>query len=100
LPLCHHLSCEIALGITRENSENALAEGLRNRSALLVATLRDGQFPAAVRQMIALSRGEIGLRIYPGGAHGEMLFTSFEERDSVIALIINWLDEQIPAITQ
>ncbi len=83
-------------GITAEQVREALETQLRNRSALLLAATFDGYFTAAVREMAGWSRGELGVYIFRGAGHGEMLFTSFEHADRVIAHILDWLNEHRP----
>lgn len=84
-------------GITAEQVREALETQLRNRSALLLAATFDGYFTAAVREMAGWSRGELGVYIFRGVGHGEMLFTSFERADRVIAHILDWLNEHRPS---
>ncbi|MCU0465689.1 MAG: alpha/beta fold hydrolase [Anaerolineae bacterium] len=71
--------------------EEAVSDGLRRRSALLIATRSDRESVEAVRQMAATSNGEIGLRVYGGFAHGTELFE--DELVSVQRLVLSWLEE-------
>ena len=71
--------------------EEAVINGLAERSALLVAARNDGNSPDSVQQMAENGTGEIGTRYYPGRAHGTRLFSDQGER--FIAMLIHWLDE-------
>jgi pimeloyl-ACP methyl ester carboxylesterase len=68
--------------------------GLRNRSALLVASHSDGYSASSVRDMTSSFRGELGVRLYRGGAHGTDLFRAPNER--VLPVIVEWLVEHTP----
>jgi len=73
--------------------ETAVTEGLAERSALLVGARNDGAVADSVLQMAANAPGEVGLRLYPGRAHGTRLL----EDESVITMIIHWLDAHTAA---
>ena len=73
--------------------ENAVVEGLAERSALLVASHGDDYAADSVRQMFAGTRGDIAVRLYSGRAHGTNLFR--DKLDSVSGLILAWLDEHL-----
>ncbi len=79
--------------------EAAVVSGLADRSALLVASHDDLESSDAVKQMaMNATDGEIGLRLYPGFAHGTELLLG-NTTDSVLALVIGWLDEHLPVST-
>lgn len=85
-------------GITAEQMRAAVETQLRTRSILLLAATFDGVYTAAVRELVAWSRGEISADVYRGYAHGEALFLSFDGADRVIARILDWLNEQVGVI--
>lgn len=70
-------------------TETAIAEGLVDRSALLVASQRDTYSADSVKTLTAEAEGELGLQLYPGSAHGTNLLR--EPGAPVIPLILNWL---------
>ena len=75
--------------------EQALVDGLADRSALLVASHSDRSSADAVKQLFMNSRGDVSARLYRGRAHGTRLFDSALE--SVSRLIRLWLAEQFAA---
>lgn len=76
--------------------ENAVVEGLAERSALLVAAQGDGYSADSVKQMAAAARGEIGLRLFSGSRHGTNFFLTESARARIANVIITWLDEHQP----
>lgn len=75
--------------------EVALAEGMLERSALLVTSRGDMESTAAVRQMVTTANTELGVRILQGTAHGTRMFL---QRDfTVVPLIVNWLEAEMAA---
>lgn len=75
-----------------------LTNGLRGRSALLVAAQGDRESSVGVKAMIANTNGEIGVQLYTGSLHGTSLFISPDFKDRLIALIVDWLVEHTPAV--
>jgi alpha-beta hydrolase superfamily lysophospholipase len=75
--------------------EDAVINGLRDRSVLLIASHTDNDSAITVRQMGNYARNNVLVRIYPGSAHGTSLFN--RQLDSVSSLILLWLDEQVVA---
>jgi acetyl esterase/lipase len=71
--------------------EAAVSDGLRRRSALLVASRSDSDSAEAVRQMAGSSGGPLGVRVYTGFSHGTELFE--DHGDGLRALIGLWLAE-------
>ncbi len=76
--------------------ETAVTEGLRERSALLIAAQADRESSTAVKQMATNARGEIGLQLFTGSTHGTSMLSSPKLRDRVIELIVDWLDIHTP----
>lgn len=76
--------------------EASVSEGLKDRSALLLATQADTESAEAVRQMVMTAQGEIGARIWPGATHGTTMFSSPRMRNRLIPVIVSWLDEHQP----
>ncbi|MBK9124111.1 MAG: alpha/beta fold hydrolase [Chloroflexi bacterium] len=75
--------------------EDALAEDMVERSALLVTSRGDMESTAAVRQMVTTANTELGVRILHGTAHGTRMF---DQRDfTVVPLILYWLDVEMAA---
>jgi pimeloyl-ACP methyl ester carboxylesterase len=76
--------------------EASVSEGLKDRSALLLATKADRESAEAVRQMVMTAQGEIGARIWVGENHGTNMLISPKMRNQVISMIVSWLDEHQP----
>jgi alpha-beta hydrolase superfamily lysophospholipase len=72
--------------------EDAVINGLTEKSALLVAAYNDRQSIDGVRQMATSATGEIGMRVYRGAAHGTNMFND-PFASNVTEVIVNWLDE-------
>ncbi len=70
----------------------AVQEGLRRRSALLIASVVDRESATGVRAMFSESNGTIAAHLYPGFAHGTELFR--DSLESITTLILNWLNER------
>jgi pimeloyl-ACP methyl ester carboxylesterase len=77
-------------------TENAVSAGLRLRSALLVTARNDHPSVDGVRELFELARGEIGVQIYAGAIHGTGMLAAY--RDSLIPMILNWLNAHIPEL--
>ena len=75
--------------------ESAVVEGMAERSVLLVAAHGDEYSANSVRQMANKTRGEIGVRLFRGDAHGTDMFGQ-DYGARVITLVIDWLLEHRP----
>lgn len=90
-------ACETAIALSPGlnffgvEPEEAVSDGLRRRSALLIAARGDTDSAVAVRQMAGSSQGALGLRVYEGFDHGTDLFD--DNLESVQTLILTWLGE-------
>lgn len=73
--------------------EAALAEGLADRSALLVASHDDSYSAEGVRSLTEVAVGELGVHLYTGRRHGTDIFAT--EADSLNSIIMNWLSLHI-----
>lgn len=73
--------------------EDAVVDGLADRSALLVASHRDGASAEAIQQMFMNATGDVSARLYVGAAHGTNLLRS--SLDSVSNIILSWLDDHM-----
>lgn len=73
-----------------------VVDGLKDRSALLVASQKDGQSVEGVRQMVVLARGEIGVQLYAGGLHGTEILSASRFKERLTNLIVNWLNDHTP----
>lgn len=74
--------------------EYALAEGLADRAALLVAAHGDRGSADSVRQLFASAGGDVTARILPGRAHGTRLFDN--DYAAASHTILSWLEEHLP----
>jgi len=70
-------------------TETAIAEGLTDRSTLLVASQQDSYSADSVKTLAMEAEGELGLQLYMGSAHGTNLLR--EPGAPVIPVILNWL---------
>lgn len=70
-------------------TEDAIAEGLTDRSALLVASVADAYSTESVKALGTLAAGELGIQLYRGRLHGTQLFSVPDA--PVVTLIMNWL---------
>lgn len=70
---------------------DALENGLRSRSALLLATQND--FPSSddVKAMVALAGGELGVHLL----HGQRFGTALLGNPLIPPIIVNWLDAHL-----
>lgn len=78
-----------------EPEPELVSGGLSEKSALLIVSQRDSQSATGVKQMAASATGEVAMRVYSGGLHGTGLFMT--QTDSLLPLIVNWLDEMLVA---
>jgi pimeloyl-ACP methyl ester carboxylesterase len=78
--------------------EEAVAEGLAERSALLISGQRDRGSADAVRTLTQAATGELGIYLFSGAAHGTDMLSP---RNSIAApvshMILDWLDNHTPA---
>lgn len=72
------------------HTEAALAEGLSQRSALLIYSERDRYSALGVPQMLELASGEVGVHTYTGNRHGMDLFRT--QGEDLIPRILDWLN--------
>lgn len=77
--------------------ENALVEGLRQRSALIFSAHGDLPSGNDVKQMVASAKGEVSLMLFTGSTHGTSMLTSPKLRKKVIPAILQWLGQYAPA---
>jgi pimeloyl-ACP methyl ester carboxylesterase len=75
--------------------EAALAEGLADRSALLVASHDDSYSADSVKALTEIAEGALGVHLYTGRLHGTDIFTT--EADSLTSLVMNWLSLHLGA---
>lgn len=75
--------------------EEAVVDGLRQRSALLMAAQGDKYSADSVKTLITSAKGEVGVRLYTGSVHGTEMFTP-RIRERVINVIVSWLNEHTP----
>lgn len=70
-------------------TEEAIIEGLADRSALLVASHDDSYSADTVKALTEVATGDLGVQLYVGRMHGTNLFAT--NADGVTALMMNWL---------
>lgn len=75
-----------------------IVKGLRDRSALLVASQRDEPSISGVKQFTSTAQGEIGVQLFASGLHGTAILNSPVFKKRLTALMINWLNDHTPKI--
>ncbi|MBZ0290826.1 MAG: alpha/beta hydrolase [Anaerolineae bacterium] len=79
-------------------SQEALSDGLKDRSALLIASHADRGSADTLRALVASATGELGTRLFAGGAHGTAYLSKRNKAfEPVMNMILDWLDEHQPA---
>ena len=73
-----------------------IVDGLKDRSALLVASQKDGQSATGVKQFAVTATGEIGVQLYTGSLHGTGILNSPVFKKRLTTMMINWLDDHMP----
>jgi len=74
-----------------------IVKGLRDRSALLVASQRDEPSISGVKQFTANAQGEIGVQLFASNLHGTAILNSPVFKKRLTALMINWLNDHTPS---
>ncbi len=64
-------------------------EAFGQRPLLIVASEEDSYSAQSSRQLSELAGGEVHLEMYPGGAHGTVMF---DRQPGLAGLIVDWLD--------
>ncbi len=73
-----------------------ITDGLKDRSALLVASQKDGESATGVKQFAVTATGEIGIQLYSGSLHGTNILNSKVYKKRLTTMIINWLNDHTP----
>jgi pimeloyl-ACP methyl ester carboxylesterase len=79
-------------------SEEAVTDGLKERSAFLVASQGDRASAQTLRTLITVAKGEINGYLLTGSLHGTDIIGARNDRtrDPVIKLIVDWLNAHQP----
>ncbi|MBA3875228.1 MAG: alpha/beta fold hydrolase [Anaerolineae bacterium] len=75
-----------------------IVKGLRDRSALLVASQKDEPSISGVKQFTATAQGEIGVQLFAGNLHGTAILNSPVFKKRLTAMMINWLNDHTPKV--
>jgi acetyl esterase/lipase len=75
-----------------------ITEGLKDRSALLVASQKDGESATGVKQFAVTATGEIGIQLYSGSLHGTNILNSPVYKERLTNMMISWLDDHTPKV--
>jgi dienelactone hydrolase len=75
-------------GITTADTLEAYGQ----RPLLIVASEEDSYSAGSSRQLSELAGGEVHLEMYPGGAHGSVMF---DRQPELAGLIVDWLDSYL-----
>lgn len=73
-----------------------IAEGLKDRSAFVVASQKDSASAQGVKQFTVIATGELGVQLYSGSLHGTNILNSKLYRERLTKMMINWLDDHTP----
>jgi len=73
-----------------------IADGLKDRSALLVASQKDGASATGVKQFAVTATGEVGVQLYAGSLHGTGILNSPVFKKRLTTMMMNWLDDHTP----
>jgi pimeloyl-ACP methyl ester carboxylesterase len=73
-----------------------IVKGLRDRSALLVASQRDELSISGVKQFTATAQGEIGVLLLASNLHGTSILNASNYKKRLTTLMINWLNDHTP----
>lgn len=75
-----------------------ITDGLKDRSALLVASQKDGESATGVKQFTVTATGELGIQLYSGSLHGTNILNSPVYRERLTTMMINWLNDHTPEV--
>lgn len=95
-------SCATVIALSpvlhRAMDEAAVAEGLRERSALVIASQNDRGSADAIRFLFANAKGEIAVQLFTGGTHGTDYLGARNptSRERVTGMILDWLGAHLP----
>jgi pimeloyl-ACP methyl ester carboxylesterase len=72
----------------------AIADGLRERSALVISSQNDRAAADALRALVASAKGEIAAQLFTGSTHGTDYLNRRNptSRERVTGMILEWLD--------
>lgn len=79
-------------------SEEAVTNGLKERSAFLIAGQGDRSSANALRTLVTVAKGEISGYLITGSLHGTDIIGARNDRtrDPIIRLIVDWLNAHQP----
>jgi len=75
-----------------------VADGLENRSALLIAGNRDRESADAIRALFVVAKGKVAAQMFPSGSHGTAFFGTERSRRDTMALILTWLEQEFAGV--
>ena len=76
--------------------KDSITDGLKDRSALLVASQKDGQSATGVKQLALTATGELGVQLYSGSLHGTNILNSKAYKERLTTLMLDWLNDHTP----
>jgi pimeloyl-ACP methyl ester carboxylesterase len=81
-------------------SQEAIEDGLKERSALLIASQTDYGSSSTLKTLVGVAKGEVNAYLLTGSIHGSDYINPHNDRtrDPVIKLIIEWLDAHQPQV--
>ncbi|MEO8609982.1 MAG: alpha/beta fold hydrolase [Chloroflexota bacterium] len=78
-------------------SQEAVSDGLKTRSAMLIASQSDRGSADTLRALVGVAKGEIEAHLLKGGAHGTAYFNPHNTTlKPVTKMILDWLDAHRP----
>ena len=76
----------------------SIVKGLKDRSALLVASQSDKPSIDGVKQFTANATGELGVQLYAGNLHGTGILNSPVFKKKLTNMMITWLNDHTPKV--
>jgi hypothetical protein len=78
-------------------SEEAISDGLKDRSAMLIASQNDRGSADTLRTLVGVAKGELEAHLLKGGAHGTAYLNPHNTTlQPVTKMILDWLDAHQP----
>jgi pimeloyl-ACP methyl ester carboxylesterase len=80
-------------------SQEAVSDGLKDRSAMLIASQKDVGSADTLRTLVGMAKGELEAHLLKGGAHGTAYLNPHNTTlEPVTKMILDWLDAHQPVV--
>lgn len=78
-------------------SQEAVSDGLKDRSAMLIASQSDRGSADTLRTLVGVAKGEVGSQLFTGSTHGTAYLNKRNKTfEPVMKMILDWLDAHQP----